>query len=281
VVQITIGAAAANSVSLTATPSTIRRSGSTIEVLAFVRDTSGNPLPNVPVTFSATRGNINPPVANTDAEGAARTQLTSNEASTVTARVGSGAEGRTATLEIQASLTPSFQLETSPATPTAGQPVRLTITPAENTAPQVSVAWGDGTEQDIGTVAAARSVTHTYAVPGFYTITATGSQSGDTFSNSTAVTVAQQPPVAVTVTPTTASVGVPFTFTITPTVGALIQNITIDYGDGTGDNLGAISTQTTRTHSYSTGGRSFNVTVTQVEADGNRTTASVTVTVTS
>jgi hypothetical protein len=76
-------------------------------------------------------------------------------------------------------------------------------------------------------------------------------------------------------------VGVPFTFTITPTVGALIQNITIDYGDGTSDELGAISTQTTRTHSYSNGGRSFNVTVTQVEASGNRTTASVTVTVTS
>jgi PKD repeat protein len=125
------------------------------------------------------------------------------------------------------------------------------------------------------------SITHIYALPGFYTINATGSQEGDTFSNSAPVTVAQQPPVALTVNPTTASVGVPFTFTITPTVGALIQNVTIDYGDGTADVLGAISQQTTRTHAYSTGGRSFNVVVTQREANGNQTTASVTVTVTS
>jgi hypothetical protein len=281
VVQITIGAAAASNVSLSATPSSIRRSGSTLEVLAFVRDTNGNALPNVPVTFSATRGTISPNVTNTDAEGTARTTLTSNEATSVTARVGSGAEGRTATLEIQASLTPSFQLEASPTTPTAGQPVRLTITPAENTAPRVVVDWGDGSApQDVGTVAAARSITHTYALPGFYTINASGQQNGENFSNSIAVTVAQQPPVSVTVNPTTASVGVPFTFTITPTVGALIQNITINYGDGQEDVLGAISTQTPRQHPYQSPG-TYVVTVTQREANGNQTTATVTVTVTS
>ena len=135
----------------------------------------------------------------------------------------------TATLESQAWLTPSFQLERPPATPTAGQPVRLTITPAENTAPQVRVAWGDGTEQEIGAVAAARSVTHTYATPGFFTITATGSQGGDTFSNSVPVTVSQQPPVQLTVNPTTGTLGTTFTFTIEPTLGALIQNIRIEY----------------------------------------------------
>jgi hypothetical protein len=44
--------------------------------------------------------------------------------------------------------------------------------------------------------------------------------------------------------------------------------------------LGAISTETTRTHRYSTAG-SFVVTVTQREVSGRETTATVTVTVTS
>ena len=280
VVQITIGAAAANRVSLQANPSSVRPSGSSVQVSAFVSDANGDPLPNVPVTFSTNRGTITPAVDNTDGNGLAEATLTASETATVTARVGSGAENRTATLEVRTSTTPSFTLATSPATPTAGQPVVLTITPAANTAPRVVVDWGDGTpSQDLGTVAAARSVTHTYALPGFYTINASGSQDGDTFSNSTAVTIAQQPPVQVTVNPTTASVGVPFTFTITPTTGALIQNITIDYGDGQRDQLGAISTQVTRQHPYASAGAKV-VTVTQRETNGNETVATVTVTVT-
>ena len=94
------------------------------------------------------------------------------------------------------------------------------------------------------------------------------------------VQTAQQPPVQLTVNPTTAGVGVPFTFTITPTTGALISNITIDYGDGQRDELGAISTQTTRQHPYQSPGAKV-VTVTQRETNGNVTTATVTVTVTS
>ena len=280
VVQITIGAAAASSISLSATPSTIRRSGSTLEVLAFVRDTNGNALPNVPVTFSATRGNLSSNVATTDAEGTARTTLTANEASTVTARVGSGAEGRTATLEIQASLTPSFTLETTPATPTAGQPVRLTITPAENTAPNIVVDWGDNKPDDaLGVVTATRSVTHIYDSPGFFTINVTGSQNGETFTNSTPVTVSQQPPVQLTVSPNSGPLSTTFNFTIEPTLGALIEEIRIRYDNEGEENLGAISTTTTRPHQFRTTGVKT-VEVTQVETGGRRTTASVQVTVT-
>ena len=278
VVEISIGAAAAGRVTLSANPSTVRRSGSTTEVSAVVSDSSGNPVPSVPVTFTTTRGSINPTVATTDASGIAKTTLTSSEAATVTATVGSGEEGRRAELEIATSLIPSFTLEASPSSPAAGQPVSLTITPAEGTAPDVEISWGDGSNSDVGIVAAPRSVTHTYASPGFFTITAVGTQSGDTFSNSTAVTVAQQPPVELRVNPTTGNTGTVFTFTIVPTTGALVSNITIAYGDGQTDNLGAISTQTTRQHQYAAQG-TYTAVVTQTETNGNVTQASVTVSV--
>ncbi len=280
VVEITIGAAAASRVTLSANPSTVRPSGSSVEITALVNDTTGNALPNVQVSFSTTRGTIIPAVANTDASGIAKTTLSASETATVTARVGSGADNRTTTLEVRAATVASFTLATSPATPTVGQPVTLTITPAANTAPRVTVSWGDGVDQDIGVVAAARSVTHTYTAAGFYTINATGiSPEGEAFSNAITVTVAQQPGVQLTVTPTSGSVGTIFTFTITPTTGALIQNVTINYGDGTSDDLGPLSIQRTVTHFYSTAGPKT-VTVTQREVNGNITTASVTVSVT-
>ncbi len=280
VVEINVGAAAAGRITLSANPSTVRTSGSTIEVSAVVSDTGGNPVPGVPVTFSTSRGSINPTIATTDANGQARTSLTSNEAATITATVGAGGDGQTAEMEVATSLTPSFQLAVEPEEPAAGQPVRLTISPAEGTAPAVTVNWGDSADtQDIGVVAAERSVTHTYGAPGFFTISVVGTQGNDTFRNSTSVTVAQSPPVQLTANPTSGNLATNFSFTITPTTGALIDKITIQYHDEGTEDLGAISTQTTRTHQFASQGQKT-VTVTQIEAGGRQTIATVTVTVT-
>jgi hypothetical protein len=278
VVRILVGAAGAQALTLSATPSTVSPAGSSVEVSAFVTDTNGNRLPGVPVTFSTTRGTLNPGVANTDGDGIAKTTLTASEAATISARVGS----QTATLEVRQSTVASFALAIAPTNPSAGQPVSLTITPAANTAARVAVNWGDGSNaQDIGVVAAARSVTHTYGAPGFYTIEASGtSADGEVFSNTIPVTVASQPPVQVTANPTIGPVGSAFTFTITPTTGALIKEIKINYGDGTEDNLGAISTQTTRQKTYGGLARSVTVTVTQTETNGRVTIATVTITLT-
>ncbi len=280
VVEINVGAAAAGRITLSANPSTVRTSGSTIEVSAVVSDTGGNPVPGVPVTFSTSRGSINPTIATTDANGQARTSLTSNEAATITATVGAGGDGQTAEMEVATSLTPSFQLAVEPDNPSAGQPVRLTITPAEGTAPGVTVNWGDSADtQDIGVVAAERSVTHTYSAPGFFTISAVGTQGNDTFTNSTAVTVAQQPGVELTVNPSSGPVGTTFTFTITPTIGALIQNVTINFGDGTSQDFGPLSTERTVTHQYGAPAGTKTATVTQIEVGGRQTQSSVTVSV--
>jgi hypothetical protein len=278
VVRILVGAAGAQALTLSATPSTVSPAGSSVEIAAFVNDTNGNRLPGVPVTFSTTRGTLNPTIANTDAEGVARTTLTASEAATVSARVGS----QTATLEVRAATVASFTLAVAPTQPAAGEPVSLTITPAANTAPRVVVNWGDGSNpQDIGVVSAARAIVHTFTAAGFYTIEASGtSADGEVFTNAIPVTVASQPPVQVTANPTSAPVGTAFTFTITPTTGALIKEIKINYGDNTEDNLGAISTQTTRQHTYSGSPRAVTVTVTQTETNGRVTIATVTITLT-
>jgi hypothetical protein len=294
VVRILVGAAGAQAITLSSTPSTISPAGSSVEISAFVNDTNGNRLPGVPVTFSTTRGTVNPTIANTDGNGVARTTLTASEGATVTARVGQ----QTATLDVRQSAVTSFSLSVDPSSPAAGQPIRLTITPGAvaaapttptptapaapttGPAPRVTVNWGDGSSEDIGIVAAARSVTHTYAAAGFYTITATGvSPEGETFSTAIPVTVAQQPPVQVTAQPTSGNLATTFSFTVTPTTGALIQSIRINYGDGSEDNLGAVSTQTVRQHTYSSIGQKT-VTVTQTETNGRITIATVTVTVT-
>jgi hypothetical protein len=294
VVRILVGAAGAQAITISSSPSTVSPGGSTVEIAALVNDTNGNRLPNVPVTFSTTRGTLNPTIANTDGNGVARTMLTASEAATVTARVGS----QTSTLEVRQSAVAAFSLAVEPTSPAVGQPVRLTISPgaaapaapapgaaapaapSTGPAPRVVVNWGDGNSEDIGVVAAARSVTHTYASAGFYTITATGtSPEGETFSNAIPVTVAQQPPVQVTAQPTSGNLATTFSFTVTPTTGALISSIRINYGDGTEDNLGAISTQTVRQHTYSSVGQKT-VTVTQTETNGRITIATVTVTVT-
>ena len=293
VVRILVGAAGAQSLTLSATPGTISPAGSSVEIAAFVHDTNGNRLPGVPVTFSTTRGTLNPTIANTDENGVARTRLTSSEAATVTARVGS----QSSTLEVRQSAIASFTLAVEPASPSAGQPVRLTINPGASTgtppaagspapapssgpASRVTVNWGDGSSEDVGVVAATRSFTHIYAVPGFYTITATGvSPEGESFTNAIPVTVAPQPGVAVRANPTTGTIATVFSFTVTPTLGALVTNVTISYGDGTSENLGALNTERTLQHNYTTTGAKT-VTVTQTELNGRVTTASVTVSVT-
>jgi hypothetical protein len=274
-VTILIGAAAANTIVVSGNPSNVPAGGGTITIIASVLDDAGNRLTGVPVTFSTTTGTLSSTTAITDANGIAQVELTTNQAATVTAAAGS----KTGTFAVSVRPALSFTLATSPANPAVGQPVGLTITPAANTAANVTVDWGDGDRDPIGIVAAARTVTHVYDLAGFYSITVSGTSNGDTFSNAIPVTIVQRPPVGLTVTPPSGPISTNFTFTVTPTPGALIQNVTLDYGDGTSDTLGAITAPTTRTHQFSSTGPKT-VTARQTEVNGALTIASVTVTVT-
>ncbi|MBW8867854.1 MAG: Ig-like domain-containing protein [Acidobacteria bacterium] len=101
-VRIQIGAAAVGGVSLQANPTTLASAGGTTDLTATVSDTSGNPLPGVPVSFSidttattsSGAGSFAASVVTTDANGRATTQFTTNRTTTVVASAGVATAGR-------------------------------------------------------------------------------------------------------------------------------------------------------------------------------------------
>jgi PKD repeat protein len=201
--------------------------------------------------------------------------LTANQAATVTVRIGN----QSGTVAVSLATPTSVTLATAPATPIAGQPMTLTITPATGTAPSVVVDWGDGSTQNLGVVAAARSVTHTYSSPGNYSInvTATG-QGGDTFSTATTVVVAPRPGPTITVAPTSGATTVTFAFTVTPPQNTA-GSIRVEFGDGDAVELGTISSATAVTHRYGAAG-TYVARAIMTDSSGATTTGSVVVTVT-
>jgi hypothetical protein len=74
--QITVGAAGVKTVLLTANPGSVPSTGGNVELVASVVSETGGALPNVPVTFSSSDGQLSAVRVPTDANGQARTTLT-------------------------------------------------------------------------------------------------------------------------------------------------------------------------------------------------------------
>ena len=203
--------------------------GGTTEVSAYVVEEAGTPVHDgTVVRFTATLGRVEPAEAETR-NGVARTTFTAGNA-TGTARITAMSGGATGSdlgnvVEITIGSTPTATvgLTVTPTSASVGQAVRLTVTPTIATGgqtPRVVVNWGDGVTNDLGSVAAARDVTHVYNAVGTYTITATVSAE-DTSSSSTTVTIGTPAPVAVTVaasSTTTFARCTPVTLTATATL---------------------------------------------------------------
>jgi PKD repeat protein len=101
------------------------------------------------------------------------------------------------------------------------------------------------------------------------TVTARAGTASATF----AVTVGSS--VALSVNPSSGTIATVFTFTVTPALGA--QSVILDFGDGNSVSLGAITSATTATHTYSSTG-SMTARVTQ-SGSGGSSSAVVVVTV--
>ena len=222
--EITIGAAAAGSIAVSATPSSVSQSGGTVTIAALVLDASGNPLPGVNVTFSATTGQLNPTTALTDATGVARAQLTTTQTSTVTATAGTATKDVTVTV----SAAPTVTID-APATGIAGVPIAVTVTASGGTAAaprqlqSLTVDFGDGTVETRANVTGSAAFTHSYSQARGYTITATATDvSGNTGVASRAIVISRATPtVSVTLSDTTPQVNqiIGFTITGTPATG--------------------------------------------------------------
>ena len=186
VVRITVGGAAATVVVLNASPSNVPPIGGTVTMIAAVLDANGNRLRNLPVTFSTDRGTLSATVANTDSNGEARVQLTTNQETIVTARAGAAAAAATFTVRVDDSIKVEL------ANPTIGptNPLQLKITPARGTpVVNVTVDFGDGDATNLGAISGETFVTHRYQSGGTYPIRATQLNANGSTNTATLVVI--------------------------------------------------------------------------------------------
>lgn len=241
--EILVGAAAAAVVSLRAESPFVPSTGGTTGIIASVLDKGGNALRGVPVTFATTAGQLSQSAAITNADGEARTEITTSTNTDVSAIIG----GSTATLTSKVTITardlPFVALAaTSPVggpanTSEAGQPTIFTLTPAPNAGIRsVRVDFGDGNIRTLGAVPAATTITHTYARSGSYAVTATATDAFNfTGTSSIVVNVFDRSTVGVQLQVLSNLAGlVTFSASITGTVSGSIRFYEWDFGDNTG-----------------------------------------------
>jgi hypothetical protein len=240
-VEVRIGGAAAETVTVRAEPASVSTNGGTAQIVATVTDASGNALPGTGVVFSTDAGQLGSSSATTDGNGEARTTLVTNRTSVVRARVGTK-EGQ---VTINATSVPSTSISFQPSTPLVGVPVTFTVTPAtggttSNPIRNIVIDFGDGSSHSFGAISGAATVTHTYSRAATFVVTATTTDTtGLSSENRTNITV-QAAIVGVSVSgPATGDAGasVSFQVTVTNTNNIPITTVRLDFGDGQSTTL--------------------------------------------
>jgi PKD repeat protein len=196
---------------------------------------------------------------------------------TATNAAGSGSAVTNVAVDDQPPAVALTGVSPNPASPGATVTTTFTSTDNDGTVASISVNWGDGTSSDI-LGATATSDTHSYSSPGSYTITITATDnSGSTSQTTGSVTVQTAPTVTVNnPAPNPANTGAFVSLTFTVTSSSTVTGITVNWGDGTTDNLA--STATTDTHAYASTGASrleiftIIVSATNVAGTGSGTT---------
>jgi hypothetical protein len=294
VVEITVGAAAVNTVTLRANPGSVGPNGGVVELIATVVAEDGRALESISVSFSADQGTLGSSTVLTNAIGEARTTLSTAQQTVVSATAGTKASGAL-TVSVRAgpivsiTCTPTSgtgncaAVQASATTNTAA--VLFTVTkPAGSSALRnATLDFGDGAAQALGNLAGGTTtVTHTYAGPTgstaqAYTAAVLATDvNGESAAASTTVMVTPKPtitPINVTISSTcTTTTGVAQTcqFTATATGGgdggtgnAAIESYKWDFGDGDDVTTSGNSTS----HVYTSEG-TRTVTVTVRTADG-------------
>ncbi|HXD18358.1 MAG TPA: Ig-like domain-containing protein [Vicinamibacterales bacterium] len=285
-VKITVGAAAVNTVTLRANPSSVGPSGGAVELVASVVTESGAPVQNVPVTFNADQGTLTVQTVPTDANGEARTVLTTAQKTTVTATAGTKTS---AAVTVDSRVGPGISITCAPGSGTGTNCSNLQASSSSNTASvvftvskgsgtsnlrDVTIDFGDGSTQSLGTLAGgSATIAHSYAGPSgssprSYTATVRATDvNNETTTASSNVTITPRGPMTVDLTVSPGDGTRPVTETFTATVtGGDAQSFAWDFeNDG---NIDATTTTNKTTHVYGT------------NASAGPTTATVTVTTT-
>jgi adhesin/invasin len=298
--KISVGTAAVARVVLSANPQSVSSLGGSSTITATVLDINGNPLIGSPVQLTTTAGSLSAGTANTDANGVATTVLTTTQTATVTASVGaqgssssgtgtgsgSGSGGSTTTTSGTATAQVTVNVRNAPsiAVKSTTTPIfkgvaasfDITVTPPAangSSIREIKVNWGDGVTDILGTSPGTQTSQHIFTNDGTFVVTATVTDaSGDANSSSATVSVVNLPKASVLVTPTPSSGAAPLSVSFAIAISGLpsgvsLRSVSISYGDGLTDDLGAAASVTAKAHTYTVAG-TYKATVSAVDTAG-------------
>jgi hypothetical protein len=268
---VTVGAAAVGKVELLANPSTLPAAGGVVQLTAIVNDASGNRLAGVPVSFTTDAGLLAINSVTSDANGEARTSLSTTGTANVTASVAGGSsESASAKLSIPVRVGPAVTISAPSASLVPGVPATfgVSVTAGGAVVRTATIDFGDGGTQSVST-SGLSTVTHTYSVSGLYTVRAVATDAVGESATALASVSVQTVVVTVSLTVSgTITTTTPVEFIATATTipsGATIERYEWDFGDGTARTTSSNSTS----HLYSVGGgRRYVVTVRAVTTSG-------------
>lgn len=253
--ELPIGSAAAETVTVRAEPARLSPGGGSAQIVALVRDVAGNPLAGASVAFTTTAGTLSSGVAQTDANGEARSTLVTARESTITATVGA----KSGQITVQVDSSPSVTISVSPAAPIENQAVTfsLTVTLATGGLPitQARIEFGDGESRQLGALSGTTSVGHVYRNSGTYGVVLTLTDAaGNVSAQQTVVVVAPEAAIGVVLSysPAAPIVNQVVTFTAITTLptGVSIERYEWTFGDGTSST----TTGNQRTKIYTSAG---------------------------
>lgn len=265
--NLRVGSAAAERVLLTASPQSLCGTGGTAQISARVENTSGNPVPGVPVSFTTDNGTLSSSSATTDENGTATVTLSTARESKVTANVA----GKTADVTVKINARTGVKIAGPSTQVSAGVPANFTVGVASGAVVRdVQVDFGDGDRLALGPITGDTTVSHTYEESGTYTVRATATDAvcgPETVS--TALTILPGQPPAVTVTASNNSPNVGETVIFTATVsGATSTILRYEWNFGAAAIPGSIVTTGNRaTATYQAEGTKI-ITVRVVQATG-------------
>ena len=275
--NLKVGSAGAERILLSASPQALGCSGGSSQVSARVEDLSGVGLPQVPVVFTTTKGQLTPSTATTDGSGVANTTLSTSQEAIVTAN----AAGKTATATI--TISPRTGISITPPTGqiASGTPTSFTVAVAATASiNNVLFDFGDGTSQNLGPISGSTTVPHTYRNEGTFTVSATASDAaGCSERVSTAITILPAQPPSVTITaPTTATVNtdVVVSANVTGATSTVIRYIW-DFGPTAANPNVETSSRQTTARWLTPGTKTFRVRVIQASGPEGDQVATITI----
>lgn len=295
--RVALLAPSGSTITLTTLATTLPLSGTTSLIAQVIEPAGTPPQRGTLVTFTTSLGTIEPVEAETDPGGRVMVTFkagTQSGTATISALSGGVTTGTTGAIKIAigAAGVATIGLTALPATVAPGGKSTITATVSDisgtviagvpvtfttdNGSMNASVATTDNSGNASAVLTTSKTAKVT-ATAGVGSSTSSGTTTTTTPAPSASITVAVEPlPTASISASGNAQVGLPVTFTITAQPGTggstTVQSVTVNFGDGSDQPLGAATGTTTVQHVYASDG-SKTARVTVVDSNGGSTSA--------